>query len=250
MSGHSKWSTIKRKKGKLDAKRGKLFTKLIREITVAAKQGGGDLEGNPRLRTAVQEAKIANMPNDNIERAIKKGTGDLPGVSYDEISYEGYGPGGVAVIVDCLTDNKNRTTAELKHVFSKNNGSIGSPGCVAWMFDNKGIISVEGKPEDEDKIMDIAADSGAEDIVSVEDGFEIYTTVVRFNEIRHVLEEKLKITGAQLSMIPKNPVKQEDAASGLKIMKFLESIEDLDDVQDVHANIDIPEEVLKKIEEM
>lgn len=250
MSGHSKWSTIKRKKGKLDAKRGKLFTKLIREITVAAKQGGGDLEGNPRLRTAIQEAKIANMPNDNIERAIKKGTGDLPGVSYDEVSYEGYGPGGVAILVDCLTDNKNRTTSELKHVFSKNHGSIGSPGCVSWMFDRKGFISVEGKPEDEDKIMDIAVDAGAEDIILVEDSFEIFTSVVKFNEIRHILEGKLKITGAQLTMIPKNPVKQEDPARCLKIMKFLESIEDLDDVQDVHANIDIPEEVLKKIEEM
>ncbi|KQC14926.1 MAG: transcriptional regulator [Desulfuromonas sp. SDB] len=248
MSGHSKWSTIKRKKAKVDAKRGKIFTKIIKEITIAAKQGGGDPEGNPRLRSAILEAKSANMPQDNIDRAIKKGTGDLPGVSYEEVSYEGYGPEGVAVLVDVVTDNKNRTTAELKHIFSKNGGSIGSPNCVAWMFDRKGVIAVSAKPEEEDQIMEVAMEEGAEDIYPVDDGFEIYTSVEDFIRIKEDLESKINISSAELSMIPKNPTEQKDTGKAGKILKFLESLEDHDDVQNVYANVDIPEEILNKIE--
>ncbi|HSL39296.1 MAG TPA: YebC/PmpR family DNA-binding transcriptional regulator, partial [Desulforhopalus sp.] len=184
MSGHSKWSTIKRKKGAIDAKRGRIFTRLIKEITVAARAGGGDPEGNPRLRTAVLAAKVENMPKDNIIRAIKKGTGEIAGEVYDEIMYEGYGPGGVAVLVECMTDNRNRTVADVRHFFAKNNGNLGESGCVSWMFDKKGLILVEKDKTSEEELFDMALEAGAEDVVEEESEFQIFTAPEDFEAVR------------------------------------------------------------------
>lgn len=242
MSGHSKWATIKRKKAAVDAKRGKMFTKLIKEITIAAREGGGDPNGNPRLRLAVDNAKAANMPQDNIERAIKKATGELEGVTYNELTYEGYGPNGVALLVEVATDNKNRTAAEVRHLFSKSGGSLGESGSVAWMFDRKGIISFPKQEKSEDDIMEIILEEGADDLHSEDNYFEVQTPVENFESVRKSLSEKnIKIENASLQWIAKNEiaVKGEDAE---KVMKLIESLEDIDDVQNVYSNADFVDE--------
>jgi len=240
MSGHSKWATIKRKKAVLDSKRGKIFTKLIKEITIAARDGG-DPNGNPRLRLAVDNAKAQNMPLDNIERAIKKATGELEGVTYHELTYEGYGPAGVAVLVEVATDNKNRTVAEVRHLFSKNGGSMGETGSVAWMFDRKGVITLPAEGKKEDDIMEIVLEAGADDLTTEEDFFEVQTSVESFETVRKSLvDKKFTVENASLQWIAKNliEVKGEDAE---KVMKMIEALEDLDDVQNVFSNADIVE---------
>ncbi|GAB4332448.1 MAG: YebC/PmpR family DNA-binding transcriptional regulator [Desulfobulbaceae bacterium] len=248
MSGHSKWSTIKRKKGANDAKRGKIFTKLIKEITVAARMGGGDPDANPRLRTAVLAAKSQNMPKDNIERAIKKGTGDLGGVNYEEILYEGYGPGGVAVLVETMTDNKNRTVADVRHFFSKSGGNLGESGCVAWMFDKKGIIVVDKETISEEELMDMALEAGAEDVIEEDATFQVVTTPEDFNEVVENLEKAgLTYVEASVSMVPKNTVDVAEEKTARSLLKLLENLEDHDDVQNVHANFDIPDELMESL---
>lgn len=240
MSGHSKWATIKRKKAVLDSKRGKIFTKLIKEITIAAR-AGGDPAGNPRLRLAVDNAKAQNMPMDNIERAIKKATGELEGVTYHELTYEGYGPAGVAVLVEVATDNKNRTVAEVRHLFSKHGGSMGENGSVAWMFDRKGIITLPAEGKKEDEVMEVVLEAGADDLTTQEDFFEVATTVESFETVRRTLvDKKFTIENASLQWIAKNliEVKGEDAE---KVMKMIEALEDIDDVQNVYSNADIVE---------
>lgn len=240
MSGHSKWATIKRKKAVLDSKRGKIFTKLIKEITIAARDGG-DVNGNPRLRLAVDNAKAQNMPLDNIERAIKKATGELEGVTYHELTYEGYGPAGVAVLVEVATDNKNRTVAEVRHLFSKNGGSMGETGSVAWMFDRKGVITLPAEGKKEDDVMEIILEAGADDLTTEEDYFEVTTSVESFETVRRTLvDKKFTVENASLQWIAKNliEVKGEDAE---KVVKMIESLEDLDDVQNVYSNADIVE---------
>jgi YebC/PmpR family DNA-binding regulatory protein len=246
VSGHSKWSTIKRKKGANDAKRGKIFTKLIKEITIAAKMGGGDIDGNPRLRSAVTSAKSENMPKDNIERAIKKGIGDLDGAVYEEILYEGYGPGGVAVLVETMTDNKNRTVADIRHYFAKSNGNLGESGCVGWMFDKRGVIVVEAEGVDEDELMDLAIEAGAEDVVEDETTFQILTAPEDFSEVVDSLEKSgVKSVEASISMVPKNTVDVTEEKPARSLLKLLENLEDHDDVQKVHANFDIPDEIME-----
>lgn len=240
MSGHSKWATIKRKKAVLDSKRGKIFTKLIKEITIAAR-AGGDINGNPRLRLAVDNAKAQNMPMDNIERAIKKATGELEGVTYHELTYEGYGPAGIAVVVEVATDNKNRTVAEVRHLFSKNGAGMGETGSVAWMFDRKGIITLPAEGKKEDDVMEIILDAGADDLTTEEDYFEVATTIESFETVRRTLvDKKFVVENASLQWIAKNliEVKGEDAE---KVIKLIESLEDLDDVQNVFSNADIVE---------
>lgn len=248
MSGHSKWSTIKRKKGAIDAKRGKIFTKLIKEITVAARMGGGDIEANPRLRSAVLSAKSENMPKDNIERAIKKGTGGLEGVSYEEILYEGYGPGGVAVLVETMTDNKNRTVADVRHYFSKSGGNLGESGCVGWMFDKKGVITVDKETISEEKLLEMALEAGAEDVVEEDSTFQIITSPEDFNEVTESLEKAgVQHLEASISMVPKNSVDVAEEKTARSLMKLLENLEDHDDVQKVHANFDIPDELMEAL---
>jgi YebC/PmpR family DNA-binding regulatory protein len=248
MSGHSKWSTIKRKKGALDAKRGKIFTKLIKEIMVAARMGGGDIDGNPRLRSAVNAAKAENMPKENIERAVKKGSGGLEGAVYDEILYEGYGPGGVAVLVETMTDNKNRTVADVRHFFAKNNGNLGESGCVGWMFDKRGVISVDAAGMDEEKLMELALEAGAEDVVNEDGSFQIYTSPEDFNTVVEQLEKsKVKMSEASILMVPKNTIEVTEEKTAANLLKLLESLEDHDDVQKVHANFDISEELMEKL---
>ncbi len=247
MSGHSKWSTIKRKKGKADAARGKLFTKLIKEITVAAREGGGDVDSNPRLRTAVQTAKDNSMPNDNIERAIKKGTGELEGASYEDVSYEGYGPGGVAVIVTTLTDNRNRTVAEIRHLFSKYNGNLGENGCVAWMFDKIGLIQVEKARIPEDDLLEIVLEAGATDMSTEDDLYEITTPPEAFESVRSALEAKsIPVASAEITMTPQTTVKLEGKHAE-QMIKLYEAFDDNDDVQKVYANFDIDEETLEQL---
>lgn len=249
MSGHSKWSTIKRKKGALDAKRGKLFSKLNKEIMVAAKSGGGDLSANPRLRTCVQKARDNNMPMDNIERAIKKGTGDLDGVHYEEIMYEGYAQAGVALLVDSLTDNKNRTFPEVRNIFSKKGGNIANPGAVAWMFEHKGLIVVAADAAVEEALFELVLENGAEDLKNEGDHFEVVTEVDAFENVRKAIEESgTKYDSAELTYIPKNTVKVEDAEEARKILALVDALEDNDDVQNVYANFDISEEILKEQE--
>lgn len=246
MSGHSKWSSIKHKKAAKDAKKGKLFTKLIKEITVAARMGGGDINANPRLRTAVLAARSASMPGDNIERAIKKGTGELEGVSYEEIQYEGYGPGGAAIMVQVLTDNKNRTVQEIRRIFTKHGGNLGENGCVAWMFDKKGLITVDKLKIDEDQLMSLSLDAGAEDVREEDGLFEIVTRPEEYEKVRERLQrEKVPVVGAQVTMVPKNTVTL-DGQSAEQILKLTEELEDHDDVQTVAANFDIPNELLEK----
>lgn len=245
MSGHSKWSTIKRKKGAADAKRGKIFTKLIKEITIAAREGGGDAGANPRLRLAIDNAKAANMPADNIERAIKKATGELEGVTYHELMYEGYAPGGIALLIEVATDNKNRSVAEVRHIFSKYNGSMGENGSVAWMFNRKGIITLPIQNKTEDEIMDIVLDAGAEDLQTEDDFFEVQTDLESFEPVRKALvAADLQIENASLQWIAKNTVSVsgEDAE---KVMKLIEAMEDNDDVQNVFSNADFDEELIQ-----
>lgn len=248
MSGHSKWSGIKHKKAVIDAKRGKVFTKLAKEITVAARLGGGDLTANPRLRTAVAKARGASMPNDNIEKAIKKGTGELEGVSYEEISYEGYGPGGVAVMLEVMTDNKNRTVAEIRSLFSKAGGQLGENGCVGWMFDRRGLIVVGSETIDEDRLLEIALDSGADDLVTGQEVYEIYTPFEELETVRAALEEKkVVMISAEVAMIPKNTIKVETEVLAKKLFRLMETLEDQDDVQNVFSNFDVPDEIMAQV---
>ncbi|MBC2705780.1 YebC/PmpR family DNA-binding transcriptional regulator [Desulfobacula sp.] len=247
MSGHSKWSTIKHKKGATDAKRGKLFTKLIKEITVAARMGGGDPESNPRLRSALISARAQNMPKDTYERAIKKGTGELEGVNYEEIIYEGYGPGGVAVLVECLTDNKNRTIAEVRHAFGKAGGNVGTDGCVAWMFDKKGLISVSKEDSDEETLMEIALDAGAEDIKEETDSFDIITEPFDFDAVKDAVDAAgIKYELAEITMLPQNLTKVEGKEAE-QMIRFMEVLDDSDDVQKFYSNADIPDEVFDSL---
>jgi YebC/PmpR family DNA-binding regulatory protein len=246
MSGHNKWSTIKHKKGRADAKRGKIFTKIIREITVAAREGGGDPDGNPRLRAAVAAAKAANMPSDNIKRAVDRGTGELDGVAYEEISFEGYGPGGVAVMLELLTDNRNRTTPEIRHLFSKNGGNLGENGCVSWLFSRKGLILVPRSEEiDEDEIMESALDAGAEDLdTDDQDYFRIYTSADELHAVKDKLEAGgVIVEAAQIEMEPSSTTRLE-GKSAQQMIRLMEAFEDHDDVQNVWANFDIDDDIL------
>lgn len=246
MSGHSKWSTIKHKKAAKDARKGKLFTKLIKEITVAARMGGGDINANPRLRTAVLTARANSMPGENIERAIKKGTGELEGVTYEEIQYEGYGPGGAAILAQVVTDNKNRTVSEIRRLFTKHGGNLGETGCVAWMFDKKGLITVEKSQIDEDRLVGLALDVGAEDVREDEGIFEVIMQPEDFEKVKERLEqEKIAIASGQITMLPKNTVTVHEKHVE-QILKLTEELEDHDDVQNVSANFDIPSEYLEK----
>lgn len=246
MAGHSKWSQIKRKKGAKDVARGKLFGRLIREITVAARQGGGDPEGNARLRLAIQTAKDNNMPQDNISRAIKKATGDGGGANYDEVTYEGYGPNGVALMIDTLTDNKNRTTGEVRHALTKHNGNLGENGCVSWIFETKGIIWVGKDQTDEEKLIDIAIDAGADDIQEESDGFEVICAVSAFEAVRKAIADAgIEYQSAAIQRIPGNMVKVE-GDDARRVIRLMEMLEDLDDVQAVSANFDVPSEILNE----
>ena len=248
MSGHSKWASIKHKKGALDAKRGKAFTKLIREITVAARNGGGNMDGNPRLRLAIQRAKDANMPADNIDRAVKKGTGELEGVNYEEITYEGYGPGGVAVIVEALTDNKNRTTGEVRNIFSKRGGNMAGQGSVSWIFEKKGYLVVNKDQITEDKLMSIVLEAGAEDMKTEETTYAVTTQPSDFEAVKKSMEDnKVRIESAEITNVPKNTIRiaGDDAK---KVLSLVNEIEDNDDVQNVYANFDIPDDILKELE--
>ena len=242
MSGHSKWHTIKHKKGALDAKRGKIFTKLIKEITVAARVGGsGDVDQNARLRKVVNDAKGMNMPNDTIDRAIKRGTGELEGVNYEEITYEGYGIGGVAVLVETMTDNRNRTVAELRHLFSKNGGNLGEAGSVAWMFDKKGLIVIDKEAKSEDELFEIAIEAGAEDLKDEGDVFEIHTSPETYEAVDEAIKKAgIEPQASELSMIPQNYIKLE-GDDARKMLKLYEAIDDNDDVQNLYANFDIDE---------
>jgi YebC/PmpR family DNA-binding regulatory protein len=244
MSGHSKWAGIKHKKAKVDAQRGRVFTKVIREITVAARAGGGDPSGNPRLRLAIDKAKSANMPQDNIQRAIQKGTGELPGVSYEEYLYEGYGPGGVAVLVEAMTDNKNRTTPEIRKIFAKYGGNLGESGCVAWMFEKKGLIQVEAAKTDEDRLFGVALEAGAEDVRRSDNVFEIVTAPKDLDRVKALLaKERINITSGEVTMVPQSTVRLE-GKQAQQVLNLVEELEDHDDVQNVHANFDIPEEIM------
>ncbi|OQY57720.1 MAG: YebC/PmpR family DNA-binding transcriptional regulator [Desulfobacteraceae bacterium 4572_88] len=248
MSGHSKWSTIKHKKGAADAKRGKIFTKLIKEITVAARMGGGgDIASNPRLRTAVLAAKAENMPKDNIERAIKKGTGELEGVNYEESVYEGYGPSGVAVLVESLTDNKNRTVADIRHIFSKSGGNLGENGCVGWMFDKKGYISIEKAATDEDALMEAALDAGAEDVREDGDNFEVITAPEDFETVKEAIDKaSIPYTEAEVTMLPQTTANLEGKEAE-QMIRLMDTLEDCDDVQKVYTNADISEDVMNSM---
>ena len=244
MSGHSKWATIKHKKAAVDARRGKVFTKLIRELTSAARMGGGDADSNPRLRTAVAAAKTANMPSDTIQRAIKKGTGELPGEVYEEIIYEGYGAGGVAVLVDVLTDNKNRTVAEIRHLFAKHGGNLGETGCVSWMFARKGLIALNTNQIDEDTLLELVLEAGGDDIKTEADVYEIVTAPEAFEDVRSALEQKaLTFDVAEVTMMPQNTVPVEGKQAE-QVLRLMEALEDQDDVRKAHANFDISDEVM------
>ena len=248
MSGHSKWATIKHKKGALDAKRGALFTKLIKELTVAAKNGGGNPDANPRLRTVLQKAKEANMPADNIDRAIKKGTGELPGVLYEETSYEGYAPGGVALLIDVLTDNKNRTTSEIRSILDKKGGSMSGAGSVAWQFTKKGFIVVKKAGNDEDKLMGIALDAGASDFNATDDSYEISTEPNDFEKVKKALADAgIAAESAEVTKMAANLVKVTDLAQARAITALMENLEDHDDVQNVYSNFDIPDNILQEL---
>ncbi|MBP5434324.1 YebC/PmpR family DNA-binding transcriptional regulator [bacterium] len=239
MSGHNKWSTIKHKKGAADAKRGKIFTKLIKEITIAAKGGGGDPDGNPRLKTAIQSAKAANMPLDNITRAIKKGTGELEGANYEEVTYEGYGPGGVAMMIDCLTDNKNRTVSEIRRIFTKAGGNMGENGCVNWKFEKKGQIIVPKEGVDEEQIMNDALEAGADDVIDRDDVWEILTAMTDVYAVSDQLTQKgYQFEEAKIARIPQTLTKVEGKVAE-QVLKLVEAFDDSDDVQDVYADYDI-----------
>jgi YebC/PmpR family DNA-binding regulatory protein len=245
MSGHSKWHTIKHKKGALDAKRGKLFTRLIKEMTVAARNGGGDINTNPRLRTVVTEAKAANMPAENIKRAIQRGTGELPGVTYDEITYEGYGPGGAAVIIECMTDNRNRTVGEIRHMLGKHGGTLAESNAVAWMFSKKGYIVVEKAAAEEDKLLNVALDAGADDMKDDEDNWEIICDPGSFEAVRDAVKAiGVEPVTAQIAMLPQNYIKLEGKEAA-QMVRLMEAIEDHDDVQNVWSNFDIEEKEIE-----
>ena len=248
MSGHSKWHSIRHKKAARDAKRGKIFTKLIKDITVAARDGGGDPELNPRLRRAIDKAKAANMPADNIERAIKKGTGELPGVTYESTTYEGYGPGGAAILVYAYTDNKNRTVAEIRHIFSKKGGNMAGAGSVAWIFNKKGIIVVDKEKVGEDELLEIVLDAGAEDMNTEGDTYEIYCEPSQLEPVREALEEKgIEYQSADITMIPSTTVSITDESVAKQLLSLMEMLEEHDDVENVYANFDIPQEIMEKI---
>ena len=248
MSGHSKWANIKRRKGAVDAQKGRVFTRLIKEIIMAARLGGGDINGNARLRSAVAAAKTENMPKDNISRAIKKGTGEIAGEVYEEILYEGYGPGGVAVLVQCTTDNRNRTVADVRHFFAKNNGNLGESGCVAWMFEKKGQIQLAKKDLTEEALMDLALEAGADDVAEEEESFQVLTAPDAFDAVRESLEKAgLTIVEASVAMIPKNTVEVTEESVARSLMKLMDSLEDHDDVQNVYANFDIDDALVERI---
>jgi len=248
MAGHSKWAQIKRKKAVTDSRRGKLWTKLLKEVTVAARIGGPDPGGNPRLRVAIQEAKAANCPNGNIDRAIKRGSGLIDGASYEEVVYEGYGPGGVAILVETLTDNRNRTVAELRHVLAKSGGNLGESGCVAWMFDKRGIFALEGNALSEDEFMEIALDIGAEDAAVEEGVYEIYSAPEEYAAVRDAIEARgLGVTSQALAMLPKNTVDVDVETAG-RVLKLVDALEDQDDVQNVWSNLNVTDELLATLE--
>jgi len=241
MSGHSKWHSIKHKKGALDAKRGKLFTKFIKEITVAARYGGGDPDGNARLRKAILDAKAGNMPNDTIDRAVRRGTGEEEGVNYEEITYEGYGPGGVALLIESMTDNRNRTVAEIRHIFSKNGGNLGESGSVGWMFEKKGYIVVDKATKSEEELFELAIEAGADDLRDDEDNFEIITAPDAFEGVLNAVKTAgIEPQVAEVEMVPQNYIKLE-GADARQMLKLMEALEDHDDVQKVSANFDISE---------
>ena len=247
MSGHSKWSTIKRKKGKADAQRGKIFTKIIRVITVAARSGGGDPETNVKLKVAIQLAKESNMPNENIEKAIKRGTGEADGVSYEEIIYEGYGPGGVAVLIEALTDNKNRTTPEIRKIFSKNAGNLGENGCVAWMFDKRGYFIFEIAKVNEDAIVDLALEAEAEDVKSDSGNIEVMTPPENYKKFSNLIKEQnIDCLLSEVTLIPKTTVDLE-GKKAMQMLNLMEQLEDQDDVQKVYANFNIADEIMEEI---
>jgi YebC/PmpR family DNA-binding regulatory protein len=247
MSGHSKWSTIKRKKGAADAKRGKVFTKIIKEIIIAARSGGGDMNANPRLRTAVLAAKAENMPRDNIDRAIKKGTGELEGVNYEEFTYEGYGPGGVAMLLEVLTDNKNRTVADVRHIFSKQNGNLGEAGCVSWVFEKKGLISFDKTGVDEDRLIEVALDAGALDVKDTGKEFDVTTPPGTFEEVKKKLETTgFKSTYGEVTMVPQTTVRL-SGKEAEQMLRLMEGLEDSDDIQKVYANFDIADEEMERL---
>jgi len=247
MSGHSKWAGIKHRKAAQDAKRGKLFTKLIREITVAAREGGGNPDTNPRLRTAIERARDANMPQDNIEKAIKRGTGELPGVNYETCIFEGYGPGGVAIMAEALTDNKNRTSAEIRNIFSKKGGNLAGSGSVAWVFNKKGYILIDKSQINEDELFALAIDAGAEDIKTEGKSYEVFCQPQDFEKVKNALKEKgIKWQIAELTMVPTSTVKV-TGNQAKQVLALIEALEDHDDVQKVYANFDIPEEVMEQL---
>lgn len=247
MSGHSKWSSIKHRKGAADAKRGKIFSKLIKEVMVAARMGGGDPTGNPRLRQAILAAKAENMPKENIERAIKKGTGELEGTRYEEIAYEGYGPGGTAILVEAMTDNKNRTTAEVRHVFSRHGGNLGEAGCVSWLFDKKGLMVFDKDRVGEEALMNVVLDAGAEDIRETDKEFEVISPAEAQENMRQAVEAaQLSYSFAEITMYPQNTVKLE-GRDAERMLKLMEALEDADDVQRVYANFDIPDSVVEEL---
>lgn len=249
MAGHSKWAQIKHKKAVVDAKKGKIFSKIVKEISVAARLGGGDISGNPRLRTAIEKAKEVNMPSENIKRAIMKGTGELPGTHYEETFYEGYGPGGVAILLEALTDNKNRTSSEIRHILSKHGGNLGEAGCVSWIFDKKGYILVEKNKVDEDTLIAIALEAGAEDMKNdpKEDNYEIITTPETMNKVKAAIETAgIPISLAEITMLPKSYVNL-DEKTAEQMVKLIEILEDHEDIQNVYTNFDIPDEVLLKV---
>ncbi|MEK6538692.1 MAG: YebC/PmpR family DNA-binding transcriptional regulator [Nitrospirota bacterium] len=247
MSGHSKWATTKHKKAAIDSKRGKIFTKVIKEITVAARVGGGDQDGNARLRTAVQKAKESNMPADNIKKAIQKGTGELPGVTYEEAVFEGYGTGGIAILVSIMTDNRNRTVPEIRHMFSKHGGNMGEAGCVSWMFDKKGYIVVEGGKVDEEKLMSLIVEAGAEDMRRDGDNFEVITAPGDLENVKKTIEDGgITVALSEVTMLPQNYMELDDR-SAMQVLKLIEALEDHDDVQNVYSNLNVRDEVLEKI---
>ena len=247
MSGHSKWSTIKRKKGAKDAERGRVFTRLIKEITVAARHGGGDENANPRLRSAVQAAKAANMPSKNVENAIKKGTGELPGVTYDEVAYEGYGPGGVALYIETLTDNRNRTVAEIRHMLTKHGGSLGENGSVSWMFDKKGVVSIPAGNTTEDDLMMIVLDAGADDIEQDDESFHVKSEPAKLEAVKAALEENgIEYDSAGLALVPQNIIEVEGKQAE-QLLKLMDALEDQDDVQNLYSNFDIADSVIEAL---
>jgi YebC/PmpR family DNA-binding regulatory protein len=247
MSGHSKWSTIKHKKAAQDAKRGKAFSRIIKEITVAARIGGGDPAANPRLRTAIAAAKAENMPKDNVERAIKKGTGELEGVNYEEVTYEGYGPGGVAILVETISDNRQRTVADVRYLFSKSGGNLGEPGSVAWIFEKKGLILVEKDKANEENLMTIALEANADDIQEQESEWEIYTAPEDLEDVKSALESNgIPVLSGEVTMLPGSTVSIKDEKQASRILTLMEALEENSDVQNVYANFDIPDEILEK----